>query len=106
MHGGALTYVDRVAAGVHAPPLTLGRWHVVQRWRGLRMGGVGLDDDRVVHGAAGHTYLAYADHRGGVRIVQSSESRGYRDTTGTWTGTAGLDGYSVAVLTLPPHVQE
>jgi hypothetical protein len=84
------------------PPLTVGRWHVIQRWRGLDGGAsAGPEDDCVVPGASGHTYLAHLAADGTVTIVQSSVDRGYRVSTGTWTGTAGLDGYDVAVVTLP-----
>ena len=53
--------------------------------------------------STGHTYLAYCEGAL-VRIVQSSVKKGYRDTQGSWQGTAGLDGYAVTVLTLPPEV--
>ena len=79
-----------------APPLPEG-WSVVQRWRGLNGASTpDPSDDMFVPGASGHTYLA---HRDGdvVRIVQSSASRGLRDTLGTWSGSAGLDGFSVGV---------
>ena len=86
-----------------APPLKPGRWHVVQRWRNLDAGDEpGPEDDRVIPGrSTGHTYLAHMDEDGQARIVQSSEARGYRDTTGTWSGAAGLRGYSVGVCYLP-----
>jgi len=51
--------------------------------------------------STGHTYLAHMDQEGRVRILQSSEAQGYRDTVGTWTGDAGLAGYSVGVCYLP-----
>jgi hypothetical protein len=88
---------------VYAPQLTRGRWHIVQRWRGLDLGdGVGPQDDEVIDGATGHTYWAHMDAAGSVTIVQSSTSLGLRVTEGgSWVGTAGLDGYSVGVLTLP-----
>lgn len=79
----------RVLVGV-APPLTPGRWHVVQRWRGLASG-------RVVAGSSGHTYLV---HGSGV-VVQSSVARGLRVDRGSWVGSAGLTGFEVEVLTLP-----
>lgn len=106
MHGGSLAYVEKVGRAP-APPLTPGRWHVVQRWRGLDMGGAGLGDDRVVDGSGGHTYLVHMGASGSCRVLHSSEARGCRDTRGgSWVGTAGLDGYAVGVLTLPADVQE
>ena len=62
-----------------------------------------MEDDEVVNGSYGHTYLAYADENeeGKVTIVQSSIKKGYRINTGTWEGSAGLKGFSVGVLTLP-----
>lgn len=87
-----------------APPLRRGRWHVVQRWRNLGDGGEpGPEDDHVVPGrSTGHTYLAYLDEDGKTcRIVQTSTARGYRDTLGTWQGSAGLTGYAVGVVYLP-----
>jgi len=87
-----------------APPLRRGRWHVVQRWRNLGDGGEpGPEDDHVVPGrSTGHTYLAYLDEDGETcRIVQTSAAKGYRDTIGTWQGSAGLTGYSVGVVYLP-----
>jgi len=89
--------------GELAPPLKPGRWHVVQRWKGLDLGDdPGPGDDRVIAGrSTGHTYLAHMDHSGRARIVQSSVAHGYRDTVGTWSGDAGLAGYSVGVCYLP-----
>lgn len=85
-----------------APPLRAGRWHLVQRWKGLDKGEApGPADDSVIPGSSGHTYLAHLDHSGVCRIVQSSVAKGYRDTTGTWTGDAGLSGYAVGVVYLP-----
>lgn len=93
-----------------APPLKPGRWSVVQRWKNLDSGeDPGPEDDRVIPGqSTGHTYLAHMDDQGRVRIVQSSEAKGYRDTDAddpdgfpTWTGSAGLSGYSVGVCYLP-----
>ena len=62
-----------------------------------------MEDDEVVNGSYGHTYLAYADENeeGKVTIIQSSIKKGYRVNTGTWEGNAGLKGFSVGVLTLP-----
>lgn len=100
--GGESTYVEMVGKGVDAPPLTPGRWHIIQRWRRLDAGSdSGLEDDRFQNGATGHTYLAFAHNPGNTTIIQSSISRGYRKDDGAWKGTAGLDGYSVSVLTLP-----
>jgi len=89
--------------GELAPPLKPGRWHVVQRWKGLDLGDdPGPGDDRVIAGrSTGHTYLAHMDQSGRARIVQSSVAHGYRDTVGTWSGDAGLAGYSVGVCYLP-----
>jgi hypothetical protein len=91
---------------VHAPQLTPGRWHVVQRWRGLELGeGIGPQDDEVIDGATGHTYLVYMDAARSCTVVQSSTALGLRVSEGgSWVGTAGLDGYSVGVLTLPAGV--
>tara|TARA_R100000234_G_scaffold18051_1_gene10045 strand:+ start:581 stop:1108 length:528 start_codon:yes stop_codon:yes gene_type:complete len=86
-----------------APHLKVGRWSVIQRWRRLDDGDdPGPDDDKVVPGqSTGHTYLAHMSSNGECRIVQSSVSKGYRDTMGTWRGNAGLTGYTVGVVTLP-----
>lgn len=106
LHGGTTAY-RVVAPGRGAPVLTEGRWHVVQRWRGLSGADTEtLDDDQATGSSRGHAYLAYGLPGRQARIVQSSTSAGYRDTVGDWTGTAGLDGYTVAVLTLPASVQE
>jgi len=100
MFGGVIEYEEEVDD--QAPPLTPGRWHIVQRWRRLDLGDDGMEDDRVEQGASGHTYLAYADKEGkGVTIIQSSIAKGYRVNKGTWEGNAGLKGYSVGILTLP-----
>ena len=100
--GGNYTYVPMVGSKSDAPPLTPGRWHIIQRWRRLDMGDKSsLEDDRFQSGATGHTYLAFAHDYTNVVIVQSSISKGYRKNNGVWQGTAGLDGYSVSVLTLP-----
>jgi len=103
---GESKYVDLVSSKINAPSLTPYRWHVVQRWRNLELNEEDMQDDLVItqgrHRSTGHTYLAYAgDDRGYTTIVQSSVSKGYRVSRGIWRGTAGLDGYSVAVLTLP-----
>jgi len=100
MFGGVIAYEEEVDD--QAPPLTPGRWHIVQRWRRLDLGDDGMEDDRVEQGASGHTYLAYADKEGkGVTIIQSSIAKGYRVNKGIWEGNAGLKGYSVGILTLP-----
>jgi len=103
---GDIEYVECVSDKVDAPSLTPHRWHIIQRWRHLELNKKGMYDDMVrqvgPRKPTGHTYLAYADYEGdGVTIVQSSVSRGYKISRGTWEGQAGLDGYSVAVLTLP-----
>ena len=102
--GGRWAYESMVQD--HAPVLTPGRWHIVQRWRGLDMGDDdGPGDDEVIDGATGHTYWAHMDAAGLVTIVQSSTARGLRiDAGGSWVGSAGLSGYAVGVLTLPPRV--
>jgi len=94
----------RVQEVLHtAPPLRAGRWHLVQRWRNLDPGETAeFGDDLVKPGqSTGHTYLAHLADDGVCRIVQSSVNLGYRDTTGTWTGSAGLTGYAVGVVYLP-----
>ena len=105
--GGQLEIAKAVGRVARRPPrLTVGRWHVIQRWRGLDDGAdPGPGDDSVVPGASGHTYLAHLALDGPVTIVQSSVSLGYRVSTGAWVGTAGLDGYDVAVVTLPECYQ-
>jgi len=101
--GGTMHHVPEVGLA-DAPELTSGCWHVVQRWKKLDQGAPGPEDDTVLPGhSTGHTYLAYCEGAL-VRIVQSSVKKGYRDTQGSWQGTAGLDGYAVTVLTLPPEV--
>lgn len=104
LFGGCIEHVPEVGPSP-APELTSGRWHVIQRWKRLNRGAAsGPDDDTVKPGTStGHTYLAYCEGAQ-VRIVQSSVSKGYRDTEGSWEGTAGLDGYSVSVLTFPEGV--
>ena len=100
--GGTIAYCAEVED--FAPPLTPGRWHIVQRWGKLELNNEEImEDDEVVNGSYGHTYLAYADEtqEGKVTIVQSSIKKGYRINTGTWEGSAGLKGFSVGVLTLP-----
>ena len=98
--GGVVVYEAIVDA--HAPSLTPGAWHIVQRWRRLDLGDPGMEDDQVKNGSYGHTYLAYAEKEGnGVTIIQSSIAKGYRVNKGTWEGNAGLGGFSVGVLTLP-----
>ena len=102
--GGYIRHVPMVGPTA-APELTPGCWHVVQRWKHLDQGGSpGPQDDTVRPGhSTGHTYLAYREGAQ-VRIVQSSVAKGYRDSEGSWEGTAGLDGYTVSVLTFPEGV--
>lgn len=100
--GGTIDYCQEVKD--EAPQLTPGHWHVVQRWNRLGLADDDLmEDDEVVNGSYGHTYLAYSDpeEEGKVTIIQSSIKKGYRVNTGTWEGNAGLKGFSVGVLTLP-----
>jgi hypothetical protein len=100
--GGTIAYCAEVED--FAPPLTPGHWHVIQRWGKLGLNDEDLmEDDEVVNGSYGHTYLAYADEKeeGKVTIIQSSIKKGYRTNVGTWQGNAGLKGFSVGVLTLP-----
>ena len=100
--GGSIEYCADVED--LAPPLTPGHWHIIQRWGKLELNNEEImEDDEVVNGSYGHTYLAYADENeeGKVTIVQSSIKKGYRVNTGTWEGNAGLKGFSVGVLTLP-----
>jgi hypothetical protein len=85
-----------VSASRPAPSLTPGRWHLIQRWRGLDYGG------RVVKSSQGHAYLVRADDDGrGCTVYQSSEAKGFRVSAGSWDGTAGLDGRWVGSVTLP-----
>ena len=100
--GGSPDFVVGVGPDQAAPPLTPGRVHIVQRWRKLDQGAEpGRQDDRVEKGSTGHTYLAFSKRGGRVTIQQSSISVGFRASAGTWSGSAGLDGYDVCVLTLP-----
>ena len=103
--GGDIAYCAEVED--LAPQLTPGRWHVIQRWGKLGLNDVDLmEDDTVVNGSYGHTYLAFAEEEGdGVTIIQSSIKKGYRVNEGSWTGNAGLKGFSVGVLTLPAEVE-
>lgn len=89
--GGVILQTPRlVSSRLPAPALTSGRWHVVQRWHDLpRLRG-------------GHTYLVHAGSDGRtVRVVQSSEAKGFRVSSGSWDGTAGLVGYHVGAVVLP-----
>ena len=101
--GGVADYQMNVTDSV--PALTPGRYHVIQRWKGLSQGELFHcpSDDMFQAGAQGHTYLAYS---GGdyVKIIQSSIKRGYRVDLGGWEGNAGLAGYDVGILTLPAGV--
>ena len=66
-----------------------------------------MEDDVVVNGSYGHTYLAYCASEGTkVTIIQSSIRKGYRVNEGAWQGNAGLKGFSVGVLTLPGYSKE
>lgn len=68
-----------------APELPSGVWVVWQRW-----------------GRDGHTQLLRCEPDGTVTVVQSDVEHGLRiHTGGTWTGDAGLSGYTVAYATLP-----
>jgi len=92
---GRVQYARLVSALTPAPSLTPGRWHLIQRWRGLESG-------RVVAGSRGHAYLVRADDDGrSCTVYQSSEAKGYRVKAGSWDGTAGLDGWWVGSVTLP-----
>ena len=104
--GGQIAYCAEVED--EAPPLTPGRWHVVQRWGGLELNDKDImEDDVVVNGSYGHTYLAFCDEDGTkVTIIQSSIKKGYRVNEGNWRGSAGLRGFSVGVLTLPEYNKE
>ncbi len=101
--GGSMAYKMNVTDSV--PSLTPGRYHIVQRWKGLSQGELFHcpSDDMFQAGAQGHTYIAYS---GGdyVKIIQSSIKRGYRVDVGSWEGSAGLSGYDVGILTLPSGV--
>ena len=102
--GGEISYCAEVTD--EAPTLTPGCWHVVQRWGKLGLNDeVNMDDDQVVNGSYGHTYLAYASEEDNVvTIIQSSIKKGYRINKGEWSGNAGLQGFSVGVLTLPGYI--
>tara|TARA_R110000824_G_scaffold35340_2_gene110946 strand:- start:756 stop:1322 length:567 start_codon:yes stop_codon:yes gene_type:complete len=99
--GGVIAYCAEVDD--EAPALTPGRWHVIQRWRSLELNDKDImEDDEVINGSYGHTYLAFAEEEGdAVTIIQSSIKKGYRVNEGGWSGNAGLKGFSVGVLTLP-----
>ena len=87
MLGGEVVGPVVVGTDGPAPPLAPGRWHVVQHW----------------HRGRGHTYLLHAEPESDACTrVHSSTDRGYRVEPYTWG--AGMDGYSVAVLTLPEVV--
>tara|TARA_R100001082_G_scaffold7095_1_gene4391 strand:- start:109 stop:687 length:579 start_codon:yes stop_codon:yes gene_type:complete len=106
--GGDISYCAIVED--EAPSLTPGRWHVIQRWRKLELNDKEImEDDEVVNGSYGHTYLAYCPTENspdlGVKIIQSSIKKGYRMNEGAWEGDAGLRGFSVGVLTLPNHTE-
>ncbi len=77
--------------GTGGPKLTVGRWHISQRWcppkksRGL---------------PRGHTYIVYWDGGSTVRYFDSSHVNNYRDQTISKTKWWG-GGCSETVLTLP-----
>ena len=100
-----MEYCERVNGD--APTLTTGRWQVIQRGGRLVLIEEGLEVDQVGDGSYGHTYLAYCSAEGGeVTIVQSSIKKGYRVNVGAWEGGAGLNGFSVGVLTLPCYTED
>ncbi len=100
--GGRMDYEYDVSGDRPAPALQVNVWTKVQRWEGLDLGATtAADDDRFRKGAEGHTILVRLNPDGTVTVVQSDVHRGLRITTGgSWTGTAGLDGHSVGVLSL------
>jgi hypothetical protein len=91
--------VGRLLGGVLLGPgpdprifLTIGRWHVVQRW--ARRPGADIDPKI----DSGHAYLVFARPDGKYRVVQSSTLLGYRDAVEeTWLPF----GYEAMVATLP-----
>lgn len=97
-----------VGRGMWPPPVQLGRWHVVQRWRESSLDAqdsLKWDGDRPAAKLSGHAYLLFGDAPPGrVRVVQSSEGDGFQDGYGGWYGTAGLEGHRVShsVLTVAP----
>jgi len=103
--GGDIAYCAIVED--EAPPLTPGRWHIIQRWGKLGLNQKDLmEDDEVVNGSYGHTYLAFCPEESSeVSIIQSSIKKGYRVNKGNWEGNAGLKGFSVGVLTLPSYIE-
>lgn len=91
--GGTIVGPVLVGPDQDAPPLAPG-FNLVQRHKGL-------EDGTVDPGDSGHAYIAELLDDGSVTIYQSSVDKGYRIAEGgTWEGTAGLAGYSVAVLQL------
>jgi len=83
--GGVVAQVKGLTTS-NVPRLTPGLWHFVQRW------------DWSASPPKGHAYFVRALPDGTFRIVQSSLSRGFRDTIeSTWTPT----GVDVAVVALP-----
>jgi len=90
--GGRILTPRKVGA-MPAPELTPGRVSVIQRWRGLGTAQ-----------ATGHTYLVLPGDGPSdpVVVVQSSEARGYRESVGSWDGTAGLSGWDVGAVVGPP----
>jgi len=77
------------------PALTVGRWHISQRWCPTGKSG-GLP--------SGHIYLVYWDGGEKVKFIDSSHKKKYRDMTlpkNSWWG----GGCSETVLTLPIGAQ-
>jgi len=77
------------------PPLTAGSWHIVQRWRGIDEDTTGPENDAIIPGSRGHTYLVRALEDGRAEVHQSSTTLGYRVSRGTWSG---LVGYTVGLI--------
>lgn len=75
------------APGEPPPPLTPGRWHVVQEWR---------------QSGTGHAYLVYGRLRGIGVILESSVAHGFFATVEQWVFSRST---TVGVLTLPESVQ-
>lgn len=80
------TIYGPVLVTTEAPTLPEGVWVVWQRWKGNE----------------GHTQLLRREPDGTVTVVESDDERGLRiHTGGTWSGDAGLSGFTVAYCTLP-----
>lgn len=86
--GGSVEFISMMP-GKDAPKLTQNRWHIIQRWKESK----------------GHNYLVYSKefdvNLNNAIVVQSDEQKGFRVSEGTWSKSAGLEGYDVAVLHLP-----